>query len=170
MVTAETLKAQRKAREILRCAQDDDACCLVNNADDREENPGAQSRSPSCCGQAYATNSSHGAGGRSGGVGNGFGADAEDFALVGFDNLEAEAVGVYHFARPGDVAGYTIEQAGDGGGGGMLHVGIELHAEEFADFFELHAASNYQGAAGFANYVWRGPAVFFADFADDLFY
>jgi hypothetical protein len=62
-----------------------------------------------------------GAGGGGGGFGDELGADAEDFALVGFDYFEAEAVGVYHFAGAGDVAGYAIEQAGDGGGGGMLH-------------------------------------------------
>jgi hypothetical protein len=55
---------------------------------------------------AYAT--SHGAGGVCSGVGDWFGADAEDFALVGFDYFEAKAVGVNYFAGAGDVARYAI--------------------------------------------------------------
>ena len=77
----------------------------------------------------------HCAGGVRGGVGDWFGAHAEDFALVGFDYFEAKAIGVYYFAGAGDVAGYAIQETGDGGGSGMLHIGIELHAEELADFF-----------------------------------
>ena len=49
-----------------------------------------------------------GAGGVCSGVGDWFGAYAEDFALVGFDYFEAEAVGVYYFAGAGDVAGDAI--------------------------------------------------------------
>ena len=51
----------------------------------------------------------------------------------------------------------------------MLHAGVEGDAEKFAEFIELHAAANDERAAGFADDVGRGGAVFFADFADDFF-
>ncbi len=35
-------------------------------------------------------------------------------------------------------------------------------------FVQRHAAAHHHGAAGFADDVRRGPAVFFADFADDF--
>lgn len=50
-----------------------------------------------------------GAGGVCSGVGDWFGANAEDFALVGFDYFEAEAIGVYHFTGAGNVTGYAIQ-------------------------------------------------------------
>ena len=101
--------------------------------------------------------------------GGGFGADAENFALVGFEDFEAKTVSVNDFAGFGDVASYAIEETGDGGGGGMLHAGVELDAEKLIDLVELDAAAHDQGAAGFANHVRSRNAIFFADFADDFF-
>ena len=89
--------------------------------------------------------------------------------MVGFQDFEAEAVGVYYFAGFGNVASDTIEQASDCGGGGMLHAGVELDAEKFVDLVELNAATHYQRAAGLADYIRSGRAIFFADFADDFF-
>jgi hypothetical protein len=54
---------------------------------------------------AYATGALNGAGGRGCGVRDGFGADAQDFALIGFDYFEAQAVGVDYFAGAGNVTG-----------------------------------------------------------------
>ena len=50
----------------------------------------------------------------------------------------------------------------------MAHGGVEFHAEQFADFIHRDAAADYQRAASFANHIGRRPAIFFADFADDL--
>ena len=75
--------------------------------------------------------------GRGGAGGYGAGADAEDFTLVGFDDFETEAVGFDDFAGARHVAGKAVEQAGDGGGGGMLPAGVEGHSEKFAEFVEL---------------------------------
>ena len=91
-------------------------------------------RRPKCTGEnACATGPLDGTGGR--GCRDRFGADAQHLALISFDYFEAQAVGIDYFAGAGDVTGYAIEQAGNGGGGGMLHARIELYAEKFADFF-----------------------------------
>src|SRR3984957_13943342 len=52
----------------------------------------------------------------------------------------------------------------------MSHGGVELHSKQLADFIHRNAAANDQRASGFANYIGRGPAILFTDFADDFFH
>src|ERR1700733_692372 len=98
------------------------------------------------------------------------GADAQDFALIGFEDFEAKAVGVDDFAGARNVSCEAIQQSRDGGGGRVLHGGVEFHTKQLADFVHRDAAPNDEGAAGFANDVGRRAAVFFADFADNFFH
>jgi hypothetical protein len=56
-------------------------------------------------------------------------ADAQNFALIGFENFEAKAVGVDDFAGARNVACNTIQQPGDCGGGGVPHGGVEFHTK-----------------------------------------
>ena len=97
-------------------------------------------------------------------------ADAQNFALIGFEHFEAKTVGLDDLPGARNVACNTIQQSSDCAGGGVAHGGVEFHAEQFADFIHRDAAADYQRAASFANHIGRRPAIFFADFgAGDRF-
>src|SRR5579862_7530341 len=70
------------------------------------------------------------------------GADAEHFALIGFEDFEAHTVGVENFAGARNVAGDAVEQTCNRAGAGMLHSGVELDTEEFANLIHGNASAN----------------------------
>lgn len=123
-----------KAGEGLRCAQDDGRAVWGKSRSLRQKtsagrqfllDAGFENGRWGCQGKSTAarfdeaepaaTNSKataaprlHGAGGVRCGTGDGFGADAEDFALIGFDYFEAQAVGFHYLTGARNVAGDTV--------------------------------------------------------------
>ncbi len=95
------------------------------------------------------------------------GAEAEDFALVGFQDLEEVAGESHSVAGGGDFAGGVAEETGDGGDG-LVGVVAKADGEKFFDIGDGHASAEHQAAIGFANGIGSEAQMVGAAFADDF--
>ena len=96
------------------------------------------------------------------------GAETEDFALIGFEDFELQAIVIEFLARFRNVAGELIEQARDRGGTRFRRIALPFDAEKILQLFNTGAAAENHAAIVFADNIGSGMAVLFADVADNF--
>lgn len=97
----------------------------------------------------------------------GAGAEAKDFALIGFEDFELQAVVIEFFTGLRNVSRELIEQSGDGSGR-RFDVALPFHAKKVFQFFDADAAAQDHAAVALADHIGRGMAILFPDIADDF--